>query len=275
MAINQTQSRSDDHLTPDAPSTLAGKTVRELQDLAGSVDISPRRTNQPSRAANLAMIDALSRWGASGLAVIAAAAVFIAATYGRVFSFRAAIWTILVFSSLYLCRRFRLDFRSGCASAGRPFRWRANYTSSLAVLSAAFGASGFLILPASLADPAAMALLGALSTMLLLAGLFHGAHVNASAAMIGPGLAFLLAAAFTRFGLSAFSVIFALASINGAVLIGAFSLRIMKRARIRFPRTTAGFRSRHAIDPTTNIAGAHIATENVSDDKNIARNLSA
>lgn len=222
-------------------SPLTGKTVQELQAIAAEAargaGPSPRRSSL-SRAAHLHLIDQLSRWGGSGLALLAGVSIFISLVPARDIPIRTAVWATLVFASLYLCRRYRTEFRRGDAIASHPFRWRAHYASTLAVVSAAFGAGAFLLLPESVGRDGAMQTLALMLAAAAGASAFHAAH-RASAAAAGlPAFIAAAGASAASFGLSAFTIAVLAAGAASAAFVAVASLQAEKRAALRFPRTT-------------------------------------
>jgi FtsH-binding integral membrane protein len=217
-----------------APDAL---TVHDLQAMAAEAASAAAPAQKArSRAANLHLIDLLSRWGGSGLAALAAAAIFIAASIARGQPLRAGVWAAMVFAALYLCRRYRKEFRRGDKIAARPFRWRAYYTSSLAVVSAAFGAGAFLLaVPAT--GAARIEIFAVLIAGTLAAAALHAAHRMAGLAAMAPAAAFIAAAAIRTGGVSAPSLgVIALLAAGAAGVVIA-SGRIGDAADRRFPRT--------------------------------------
>lgn len=212
-------------------------TVRDLQALAAEAATAPAVARKArSRAAQLHLIDLLSRWGGSGLAAFAAAAIFIAATIARGQPLRAGVWAAIVFAALYLCRRYRKEFRRGDKIASRPFRWRAYYTSTVSVVSAAFGAGAFLLaVPASGAER--IEIFAALIAATLAAAALHSAYRLAGLAALAPASVFIAAASIRASGFSPASlgVIALLAA--GAAGVWIASGRIGEAADRRFPRT--------------------------------------
>lgn len=218
---------------------LHARSVKELQSIAQETRLSPPRAPQRprlSRAAQLHLIDALSRWSATGLAVVAGVAIFIAVAVARDLEFRSLIWMALVFASLAYCRTRRKDFRHGARIASHPFRWRAEYTSALCVLSAAVGSGGLLLAPAA-PSLAATEIIALLTIAILAGGMLHAAHARAAAAMILPGFAFLIAGAMrsTADGALVTTLFLGSAAIMG--LTAAISGRYARQAALRFPRT--------------------------------------
>jgi hypothetical protein len=217
----------------------ARPTVHELQALAREATKPRRRRKAPiSRAARLLLIDILSRWGGAGLALIFGVSAFIAISAGRAFPFRAAVWSLMVLAALYVCRRLRAEFRAGAKSAARPFRWRANYTSALSVLSAAFGAGAFIVTPAGaptefIYQSFALMLIAAFG-----AGLLHAAHGRSAIAASLPTTVFVIGGAWSAGGasLAALGVV-AAASTGGAALF-LFHRYLRQKAALRFPRTS-------------------------------------
>ena len=216
----------------------AGPSVRELQELARQA-ARPRRRSKPgiSRAARLHLIDILSRWGGSGVALVAGVAIFVAISSGRAYPFRAAIWGLMVLVALYVCEKLRKQFRAGESLTARPFRWRANYTSSLSVLSAVFGAGALLILPSGAPTELCFQNLSLLLAASLSLGLAHSAHGRSTAASALPAAVFIFFGAWRAAGMAA-----AVAGVGGAILTGGASLYLFnrylkQRAAARFPRT--------------------------------------
>ena len=188
---------------------------------------------------------------APGLAAIGGVTVYLAVAVGRSLPLRAAIWASVVFGALYLSRRLRGDYRSGAATTSRPFRWRANYTSSLAVLGAAFGAGAYLLTPAAGGGDFLVIYLLLLSGVIFAAGA-HSAHAFSAAAVAGPAIAFVIAGAYRGFGVSpALSALIALAA------CGLFGVYVVARgaavaASAQFPRSTYMRRDRlHTSAPAT------------------------
>ncbi len=231
-------------MTEPTASPLAGKTVQELQELAAQAAQYSEKARRPhlSRAARLHLIDQLSRWGGTGLALFAGVSIFIALVPARDMPIRTAVWATLVFASLYLCRRYRKDFRRGDSIASRPFRWRAYYVSTLSVVSAAFGSGAFLLLPESAGPDIAMQTLALIVVASIGAAAFHTAH-RASAAAAGIP-AFLAAAGATifAFGFSALTLAVIAAGVAGGSFVVLASSEAEKRAAQRFPRTTTARR---------------------------------
>ncbi len=213
-------------------------TVHELQELAReAAKPRRRRTRALSRAAQLYLIDILSRWGGSGLALFAGVAIFVAISAGEVYPFRAAVWLLLVLAALYVCRSLRLEFRTGERVASRPFRWRANYTSGLVALSAAFGAGAVIIVPDQAPSQLAFESIALLLAGSFGAGLLHAGHAASAAAAAVPAAVFITLGAWRAGGASAGAVTFAAAAIGAAALY--FLCRFLwRRASDRFPRTS-------------------------------------
>ncbi|MCB2098134.1 MAG: hypothetical protein KDE05_10910 [Parvularculaceae bacterium] len=233
-----------------APNALEGKSVQELQaaaEAALSSGAPQSRRGRLSRAARLHLIDQLSRWGGSGLALFAGVAVFNGVVIARALPMRSAVWALMLFAALYYCRRQRKEFRRGDHIASRPFRWRAHYTSSLAVVSAAFGAGAFLLLPTGVDAAAAMQTLALMLAATAIASSFNLAH-RASAAAAGlPAFAAIAAAALISFGWSQFTVVVFVAGLSAAGFVGLASSLAARRAEQRFPRTAL---ARREVDRT-------------------------
>lgn len=226
-------------ISETSPTALNSKTVQELQALAAAASLAPppRGRIALSRSARLHLIDQLSRWGGSGLALLAGASIFIAMVPARDMPIRASVWAVMMFASLYLCRRYRKEFRRGDKIASRPFRWRAYYVSTLTVVSAAFGAGAFLLLPDNLAPAAAMQTLALMTAAVVGAAAFHAAH-RASAAAAGlPAFVAIAGAAAGTFGASLFTFAVLAAGAAGTAFVIAASIESEKRAAARSPRT--------------------------------------
>ncbi len=243
-----------------APATLETKTVQELHAIAAEAAAAqaPRRQNRLSRAAQLRLIDQLSRWGGSGLALFAGIAIFIMIVPAHDYPVRSAIWAAMVFSSLYLCRRYRKEFRRGERIASRPFRWRAFYASTLAVVSAAFGAGAFLL--AGTTAPA-----GPDYIILLIAAAGLGAaafNIAHRASALAAGAPALIASAFAAYLSEGPGILFGSLVVIGlaaAIAIGGAVRETERRAAARFPRTT--FLRRQVERPAYNVAPARNADQ--------------
>lgn len=221
---------------------LDGRTVQELQSLAAEAvaadAIAPRAPRRLSRAARLHLIDQLSRRGGAGLALFAGVAIFLMVV-ARDMPMRAAIWAAIMFCALYICRRHRKEFRRGDRIAAQPFRWRANYTAAIAVVSAAFGAGAFLLVP-----PDAVSRFGSMETLALLfataciaAGL-HIAHRPTALASGLPAFAAIALAAFVRIGPGPFAAFILAAGVVVLASLYFLSGTMAKQAGARFPRTS-------------------------------------
>ncbi len=233
-------------------------TVRDLQALAAEAAASaaPPARKSRSRSASLHLIDLLSRWGGSGLAAIAAASIFIAVAIARDQPLRAGVWALMIFAALYLCRRYRKEFRRGDKIASRPFRWRAYYTATLAVVSAAFGAGAFLLAIPAASAPARFEILAVLIAGTLAATALHSAFRLSALAAALPASAFIAAAALRAEGLSLASL--AAIAVLAIGVAGAWiaSGRIGEAADRRFPRTGL---VRREIDRNAEMPGARAA----------------
>lgn len=221
--------------------SLESKTVQELQAIAAEA-ARARPGERPkarlSRAARLHLIDQLSRWGGYGLALFAGAAIFNAIVIARALPLRSSVWALMLFGALYLTRRYRKGFRRGDKIASRPFRWRAYYASSLAVVSAAFGAGAFLLVPEGTAPETAMQTLAVMLAACACAAAFHAAHRASAVAAGAPALAAIAGAALVNFGPSAFTVLTMAAGLAAALFVGVAARFAEQRAAQRFPRTT-------------------------------------
>lgn len=231
---------AEKRLTPLMSQTTTPEplTVHDLQALAAEAAASPVSfgPRTPSRAARLHLIDLLSRWGGSGLAILAAVAVFVSVVIARDEPLRSSIWALMVFGALYLCRRYRKEFRRGDRIASRPFRWRAYYTSTIAVASAAFGAGAFIL---ALPAPSVIRLdiIALLTTGALASGSFHSAHRMTAMAAALPAALFISAAVLGSAAgapVQAFVIAILTAGLAG---LWVASSRIASSVDRKFPRT--------------------------------------
>lgn len=222
-----------------AETAAARQPVLDLQEIARSADLTPRRRRTgPSRAARLQLIDVLSRWGGGGLALIAGVTIFSSIFIGRAYPMRAAVWTATVLGALFVARRLLKRFRTGARSAARPFRWRANYTAAVSVLSAAFGAGAVTALPAGAPHDLAYQTLALLIAASFGAGIIHAAHGRTAIAASLPAAAFIFLGAWRVGGAGA-----ALYGVGSAIATGALALFffhyfLRQRAVRKFPRST-------------------------------------
>jgi hypothetical protein len=223
----------------------AAPTVHELQAMARRAALRRRRRKRSlSRAAQLQLIDLLSRFAGSALAIVAGVAVFVAVAAGRAYPLRAALWAIMVLGALAMCRRLHSEFRSGRKRAAHPFRWRADYTAAVSVLSAAFGAGAIMLLPSGAPPALAVQTMTLMLTAAFACGVLHAAHGRTAIASSLPCASFVFMAAGRIWGLEA-----ALASAGLATLAGAAALTLLhrfhrQRMQRRFPRT--GFARKEA-----------------------------
>lgn len=250
-------------ISETSPAALNGKTVQELQAIAAKAALASgmgsRGKPRLSRAARLHLIDQLSRWGGSGLALLAGASIFIMLVPARDMPIRAAVWASIIFASLYLCRRYRKEFRRGDKIASHPFRWRAYYVSTLAVVSAAFGAGAFLLLPDSVAPVAALQTLALMTAAIVGAAAFHAAHRASAAAASLPAFVATAGAAAATFGASLFTFAILAAGGAGAVFVAVASIAAERRAALRFPRTTKARREIERTFPCDQIGAGRAA----------------
>jgi len=246
-------------ISPKAPDpALEAKSVQELQQLAHEAAARRYKSRSAqrglSRAARLHLIDLLSRLGGSGLALVAGISIFLAVTAGQNYPARAVVWAVMVLSALYVCRRFRQEFRSGEHIASHPFRWRANYTAALSVLGAAFGAGAFVLLPAGIGQADALQALALILATAIGASALHAAHPKSAIAIGLPAGLFAIIGVARAQG---FSIpFFASIGIGAAAVIGLIytSRNIVAMAATRFPRTTF---LRRELKPQSNaITGA-------------------
>lgn len=192
-----------------------------------------RKPKRVSRAALLQLIDVLSRWGGAGLAAMAGVAIFLSVSAGRAAPFAAALWTCLVLAALFVARRLHQGFRRGDRIAGRPFRWRANYTAALAVVSAAMG-SAIWILPAAALGRFDIALLTIAAAAA--AAMLHSAHPASAASSGGPAVLLALSG-YVRFsGFDAGFFLLATGVLTLFCATGWVSRRLHQKAVARFPR---------------------------------------
>lgn len=216
-----------------------GHDVHDLQAMAAAAATRRRlRRARPSRAARLHLVDLLSRSALTGLAIIAGVGVFVAVRAGREEPLRAAIWALTLFAAIFIARGLASGFRSGATNAARPFLWRAQYTASLSVVGAAFGAGAVVIINETSSRQLALETMSALSLGGLGASLMHAAHGRSAAALWLPVSIFVYFGAWRFDGLR-------LAIFGGAAIAtaGAAALFLVSRllrstAVRRFPRTS-------------------------------------
>lgn len=168
--------------------------ARELQSLVedASQEMSPKRKGQRvSRAALLHLIDGLSRRGASGLATIAGASIYLAVSVGQTLPLRAAVWTLMVMAAIWFTRRLQSQYRAGVTASSRPFRWRAMYTSSLSVLGVAFSSAIVLLAPGDVVGNTFLSLSALILLSAFIAAMMHSAHLPAALGLVVPSIAFV------------------------------------------------------------------------------------
>ncbi len=223
---------------------LDQKDVRELQHLAQELPIKPRsnRRQSPSRAAMLELIDILSRWSTTGLALIGGLSIYLALTAGRVYPARAACWALLLISALWVCRNLLSQFRSGGTSAGHPFHWRASYTSCLSVLGVVFASAPILLTPVGapasiFLQVTAIGLVGGFA-----AAIAHSAHLTTTFAIAVPTAILPLLSAIRAGDTALTTVVGALSAMGLAISYGLCRV-IASDAAKRNPRTSLQRRS--------------------------------
>ncbi len=218
---------------------LNSRSVRELQRIATQADLPrrPAKKRTMSRAARLQLIDKLSRWGATGLAAIGGASIYIAIVAGQTHPARAAAWTLLILASIWACRTLRARFRAGEEIASRPFRWRAHYTSCLSVLGVAFGGGAVLLIPAD-ATATTLHIIALLFLAASVAGVAHAAHRPSAVAIAGPTVLFAFVA-LARSGAEPLAMAGATAlAVLGVGFIALTTAALYGDARRRHPRTS-------------------------------------
>ncbi len=218
---------------------IKDKDVRELQRLAQEAPLrdQDRKPKARSRAALLELIDILSRWSAAGLAVVAGVAIFIAVAAGRAYPARAVAWSVMLVCALWVCRRLHSQYRAGAAISGRPFRWRASYTSCLSVLGVVFASAPILLTPAGAPTGLALQVL----TLAILGGFcaaaLHAAHLASAAAFAAPAVILPFLAA-TRAGDGVYFLLAGSLAVVGLAVVFTLSWVITRNAGRRNPRTT-------------------------------------
>ncbi|MEM6414441.1 MAG: hypothetical protein AAF720_07265 [Pseudomonadota bacterium] len=244
---NDTQGQAEDQkniLTHNENSKFADKSVTELQDTLQN--LAPRAFSKKrgtfSRAAELQLIDELSRNSASGVGLLTGLVVFAAVMLSASDPARTAVWVMLFGLPLFVSERLRRDFRSGGASAARPFRWRSDYCATLAAISTSIGSGIILFLPTSDANvnvfinPTIMMLVCVCS--LFLAGMSHTSHRLAALALLGPGCLLCSVTALKLFGLSLAGLVVPLVSTLLTVVLGTVADRRITKSLNQFPPTT-------------------------------------
>lgn len=193
---------------------LDDQSVLELQRLAAGAGKRKTSKRAMSRAGRLHLIDILSRWSMSGLATITGISVYLAVTVGALYPGRATAWSALVLAALWTSRSLCAKYRAGDAITARPFRWRANYTSTLFVLGTAFGAAPMLLVPSSAPISAVLPIIGFVLLGALAAGVAHAAHRASAAAVAAPCLVFIFTA-------------LARSNVDGLALVGVCALSLL------------------------------------------------
>ena len=209
-------------------------TVKQMQErVQEATRVKQVKRNRLSRMARLNLIDILSRWSSIGLAIICGGAVFLGTLLGRLEPMRTTIWLLMVFAGLYACSRLRQDFRAGEKTAAHPFRWRANYTSALTVLSAAFGAGALIVVRPG----AGLELLSFMAMVSVCAAATHIAHGRSAAALLAPTGLFIIAATLREAGVQ--YAVFGAAAFFVCASAGLFlaSRNLQARAAAQYPRT--------------------------------------
>ena len=219
--------------------SLQGKTVLELQELAQQTPVHDRRRAKQrlSRAARLHLIDIVSRWSGPAIALIAGVSIYLAVIAGRSYPARAATWALMMLAALYVCRRLRSEFRTGSMLSSKPFRWRASYTSCLSVLGVILASAPILLAPVA-APPAFGAQIIALALIVSFsAALLHSAHFLSAAALALPGALFAVLAALRGgdTGLLVACVATTILGVSGLYLANRY---LERNAARRYPRTT-------------------------------------
>ena len=219
--------------------SLEQKDVRQLQEMVQDSAIvhRPRRKRNPSRASMLELIDFLSRWSSTGLALMAGLSIFLAISVSSLYPARAATWAVLMLSALWVCRRLRDQFRAGNNIAARPFHWRASFTSCLSVLGVIFASAPILLTPSDAPtmlylQVAAISLFGAFGAAMVLS-----AHMSSAAAIAVPA-AILPALSALRMGDIALVVAITAISAMGLAVTYGVNRTVVADAVRRNPRTS-------------------------------------
>jgi len=217
--------------------SLHGKNVRELQELAQSTPIKPRKRRGLSRAARLHLIDILSRWSGPGLALVAGVSIYLAVVVGRAFPARAAAWTLMMLAAIWMCRSLRSRFRAGSELTARPFRWRASFTACLSVMGVILASAPILLVPAGAAAPDGAQVLGLAVVASFAAALMLSAHLPSAAALALPGAVFAMLAALRN---GEIGLLVAVAATSFLGLTGLYiANRYLENAAARaYPRTS-------------------------------------
>lgn len=222
---------------PSPSSTIAD--ARDLQELVRLSDLHPKRRRQAmSRAGRLSQIDRLSRWSATGLAVIAGASIYAAVVAGQLTPFRSAVWILLVLAGVWTCRKYQANYRTGDVICARPFRWRANYTACLSVLGVAFGCGAVLLVDDSTSSFFVLQIIAMTLAGSTISGIAHAAHPPSVISIVLPPVIFCFAAA-AKGGLTGYMLYGVIAGVVFCIATTAFAAAAMDfEARRRHPRTT-------------------------------------
>ncbi|MHA7871057.1 MAG: hypothetical protein ACX939_01770 [Hyphococcus sp.] len=225
--------------------SLQQKDVRELQRLAQEAPLKakPPRNRSISRSARIELIDLLSRWSMTGLAFIAGLGIYLAIVAGRAYPLRAACWAAMLTAAIWACRRLQHQYRAGGAIAGRPFYWRASYTSCLSVMGVIFCSAPILLTPAGAPEllylqVAAIAIIGGFA-----AAMAHSAHLATAAAMAAPAAVLSCLAALRSGDGAILAAAMALSAMGLAITFGLNRIIVADAAR-RNPRTAYARRER-------------------------------
>ncbi len=219
--------------------SLHGKSVRELQDEIARNAGAPRPKRRPgiSRAARLNLIDILSRWSGPGLALVAGVSIYLAIVAGRAYPVRATAWALMMLAALWTARRLRSDFRAGGRLTSRPFRWRASFTASLAVLGVVLASAPILLAPTTAPAAFGVQILALSVIASFVCALMLSAHLPSAAALALPGAAFALLTGLRAgdMGLVTGGLAISILSISGLYLANRY---LEKSAAKRYPRTS-------------------------------------
>ena len=216
--------------------SLRNLNISQLQQLAAAEATRYRAKALPrtARAARLYLIQMLSQSAGVGLTLLAAATVLTAAL-SLATPMRALIWLTMTAGAFWVSRKLLLGFRVGDEPASRPFRWRADYTASLVVLGAAFGAGAFMLAPMGAPLFKVMLVSSLIGLGAFCAATAHFAHAPAAIALMAPPMGFVMLSALRapETVMMAGGVLGFAAVAMGAILV--FSHRIARKARLRHP----------------------------------------
>ncbi len=168
------------------------------------IEIAHNRLSS-SRDAMLSLINLLAQQSVPQLSIAGVGTFIIAGFYTVALPspdadslFRLLLWIALTIGTLiFTAHRLHL-FRKGYAYNGRPFTWRAHYTSTLAVLSTTIGLGTILLTPQSMPPESILIICGSIVLISTVLGNGHLAHRSAALCVATPGILIALTVPLLR-----------------------------------------------------------------------------